>query len=228
MRKTNVLLPDFKLRRKDGLASIVRLLGTGLINYHRIIVEGAEHLPAQGAGLLLPKHHAYRDIFVEGISLYRHTGRYATFVMKRGLWGLLENFGGLRVTRPKDVRKVKDREKRRAAIQHAREANRDMQGYLSWLYEHGELVISHPEGMRYQGHMGPVQKEVVEHLLNTQEERGLRVPIIPIGIEYESYTKPLSRVYFRVGQPVYAESRSELNDVVDHLTADVCRLSGLV
>jgi len=227
MLETNVSLPDFKLRRKDGLACIVRCFGTGLINYHRIIVEGAEHLPAQGAGLLLPKHHAYRDIFVEGISLYRHTGRYATFVMKRGLWGILEHFGGVRVTRPKDVRKVKGREKRRAAIQYARDANRDMQGYLSWLYEHGELVISHPEGMRYQGHMGPVQKEVVEHLLKTQEERGLRVPMIPIGIEYESYTKPLSRVYFRVGQPVYAESRAELNDVVDCLAGNLRRLSGL-
>jgi 1-acyl-sn-glycerol-3-phosphate acyltransferase len=227
MHETDASLPHFRLRRKDNLACVVRLLGTGLINYHRIVVEGGENLPRQGAALLLPKHHAYRDIFVEGISLYRHTGRYATFVMKRGLWGVLEHFGGIRVTRPKDVRKIKDREKRRIAIQRARDANRDMQGYLSWLYERGELVISHPEGMRYQAHMGPVQKEVIEHLLQTQEERGIRVPMIPIGIEYESYVRPFSRVFFRVGQPVYGENKAELTAVVEHVESNLRRLSGL-
>ena len=164
---------------------------------------------------------------VEGVSLYRYTGRFATFVMKRGLWGILELAGGVKVTRPKDVRRLKDREQRREAIRRAREANDEMQAYLSWLYRHGELVISHPEGMRYQNSMGPVQKEVVEHLLRTQETWGIEVPMIPIGIEYESYARPRSRVFFRVGAPIRAQGMADLPAVVDELDGTLRRLSGL-
>ena len=42
-------------------------------------------MPREEAGLLLPKHNAYRDIMVEGVLLRRLTKRYATYVMKRGL-----------------------------------------------------------------------------------------------------------------------------------------------
>mgnify|MGYP002413660615 FL=1 len=66
-----------------------------MMMYHRVVVEGGHNLPREGAGLLLPKHHAYRDIMVEGVLLHRLTKRYATYVMKRGLWGVLEFFGGI-------------------------------------------------------------------------------------------------------------------------------------
>lgn len=220
-------IEDFTLRRIDPWAHVVRLCGAGLLRYHRVEAEGVENLPREGAGLLLPKHHAYRDILVEGVSLYRYTGRFATFVMKRGLWKVLELSGGVKVTRPKDVRRLKDREQRRAAIQRARDANREMQAYLSWLYRNGELVISHPEGMRYQDQMGPIQKEIVEHLLQTQETWGIQVPMIPIGIEYESYAMPGSRAYFRVGKPIMAQTLSDLPEVVDALDGQIRCLSGL-
>ena len=218
---------DLSLRRIDALAHVVRFCSVGLLHFHEVVAEGVENLPREGAGLLLPKHHAYRDIVVEGVSLYRYTGRFATFVMKRGLWGILELAGGVKVTRPKDVRRLKDREQRREAIRRAREANDEMQAYLSWLYRHGELVISHPEGMRYQNSMGPVQKEVVEHLLRTQETWGIEVPMIPIGIEYESYARPRSRVFFRVGAPIRAQGMADLPAVVDELDGTLRRLSGL-
>lgn len=218
---------DFTLRRIDPWAQVVRVCGAGLLSYHRVVAEGVENLPQEGAGLLLPKHHAYRDILVEGVSLYKYTSRFATFVMKRGLWRILELSGGVKVTRPKDVRRLKDREQRRAAIQRAREANQEMQAYLSWLYRNGELVISHPEGMRYKDHMGPLQKEIVEHLLQTQETWEIQVPMIPIGIEYESYAIPGSRAYFRVGEPIWAQALSDLPEVVDALDEQLRRLSGL-
>ncbi len=218
---------QLSLRRIDALAHAVRLCSAGLLRYHRVVAEGVEHLPREGAGLLLPKHHAYRDILVEGVSLYRYTGRFATFVMKRGLWGVLELAGGVKVTRPKDVRRLKNREERRAAIERARAANNYLQAYLSWLYCNGELVISHPEGMRYQDHMGPLQKEIVEHLLQTQEATGIEVPMIPIGIEYESYARPGSRVFFRVGEPIRAQNLTDLPDVVDQIDGQLRRLSGL-
>ncbi len=226
MSETGVL-PTFKQRRIIGLAHIARLLGTGVIAFHKIVVEGAENLPRQGPGLLLPKHCAYRDILVEGVAIYRHTSRYATSVMKRGLWGILEHMGGVKVTRPKDIRRIEDRIERRAEIRRARAANRDMREYLSWLYAQGELILSHPEGMRYQDRMGPMQKEIIEHLLQVQEQRGLRVPMLPIGIEYESYTRPLSRVFFRVGRPIYADGETDITVLVDELGEQLRQLSGL-
>ena len=109
----------------------------------------------------------------------------------------------------------------------ARAANRDMQQYLSWLYAQGELVVSHPEGMRFQDRMGPMQKEIIEHLLQAQRERDISVPMLPIGIEYESYTRPLSRVFFRVGAPVYADGTARAGDLVEYIGAELRRLSGL-
>lgn len=218
---------DFSIKRIDALACCVRLVGVGALWYHRIVVEGGHNLPCAGPGLLLPKHHAYRDIIVEGVMLHRITRRYATFVMKRGLWGIIERFGGLKVVRPKDIRRIADRAERRVEIGKARAANQQMQDYLDGLYRHGELVISHPEGMRYQDELGPLQKEVVEHLVQAEERLGLRVPLIPIGLEYESYARPRSPVYFRVDEPLYADDFADISALMNHLDERLRVLSGL-
>jgi 1-acyl-sn-glycerol-3-phosphate acyltransferase len=215
------------LRRKDWMANLARLAAAGALKYHRLEVEGEEHLPRQGPALLLPKHHAYRDILVEGVVLYRVTRRLATYVMKVGLWGALELLGGIKVVRPKDVRLLKDRQARRQEIQRARQANQWLHEYLTWLYARGEVVVSHPEGMRYQGRMGPMQREIVEHLLQVEQQSNLRVPLIPIGLEYESFGRPGARVHFRVGQPLYAEQFAGLSALMEAIAERLRVLSGL-
>ena len=217
---------DFSLRRKDGFAHLARLLARGVLLYHRIEVQGGEHLPRRGAGLILPKHRAYRDILIEGVVLYRLTGRYATYVMKVGLWGILELLGGVKIVRPKDLRRLKDREARRAEIQRAREANQRTQDYLAWLYARGELIISHPEGMRCQEGMGTLQKEIIEHLLQVERELELRIPVIPVGLEYESYARPRSRVWFRVGEPLYSDQFADSGALIDAIAERIGSLSG--
>ena len=194
---------EFEPWRKDWLACTCRLLARGALSYHRIRVEGGERIPSQGPALLLPKHCAYRDILLEGVVLHRLTGRYATYVMKAGLSGFLEWAGGVKIIRPKDLRRIADRKQRRAQIRLARDKNQLTLNYLAWLYTRGELIVSHPEGMRYQGEMGVLQKEIVDHLMWVEEHQKVRVPVIPIGLEYESYSKPGSRVFFRVGEPMY-------------------------
>ena len=109
----------------------------------------------------------------------------------------------------------------------ARAANQQMQDYLDGLYRHGELVISHPEGTRYQDELGPLQKEVVEHLVQAEERLGLRVPLIPIGLEYESYARPRSPVYFRVDEPLYADDFADISALMNHLDERLRVLSGL-
>ena len=218
---------DFSIKRIDAFACGARLLAAGAMRYHRLAVEGGRNLPCEGPALILPKHCAYRDILLEGVLLYRFTRRYANYIMKVGLWGFLELMGGVKVVRPKDIRRIADREQRRAEIRRARAANQQMQAYLDGLYQSGELVVSHPEGMRYQDKLGALQKEVVEHLVQAEERLGMRVPLIPIGLEYDSYARPGARVYFRVDEPLYADSFANINELMDHLGNRLRILSGL-
>ena len=152
---------------------------------------------------------------VEGVLLYELTRRYANYVMKVGLYRLLELSGGIRIVRPKDLRRLKNRAERRAQILRAREHNQVALDYLSWLYREGEMVVSHPEGMRCQDSLGHLQKEIVEHMLQVEQHHGLRIPIIPIGLEYESYRRPLSRIYFRVGEPFFSDEVGDVKKVMD-------------
>lgn len=218
---------DFSIKRIHAFACGARLLATGAMRYHRLVVEGGSNLPRQGPALILPKHCAYRDILLEGVLLYRITRRYGNYIMKVGLWGILEWMGGVKVERPKDIRRIADREQRRAEIRRARTANQQMQDYLDGLYQHGELVVSHPEGMRYQDELGPLQKGVVEHLVQAEKRLGMRVPLISIGLEYDSYARLGSRVYFRVDEPLYADSFANINELMDHLSQRLRVLSGL-
>jgi 1-acyl-sn-glycerol-3-phosphate acyltransferase len=189
-------------------------------------VSAADHRPHQGPALLLPKHGAYRDILVEGVVLHRCTGRFATYVMKVGLWGVLETLGGIKVIRPKDVRRLKDHQARREEVRRARELNQETFDYLAWLYEQGELVLSHPEGMRFQQGMGPLQKEIIDHLLQVERQCGLRVPLIPIGLQYESFARPGARVFVRIDPPTYTDQFADRQALMAALTQRLCQLSG--
>ena len=189
-------------------------------------MEGAEYLPRTGTALILPKHRAYRDIILEGVQLYRATRRLATYVMKAGLYSLLEAPGGIKIVRPKDIRKIKDRDARRSLIKGAREKNQKTLDYLAWLYRGGELVVSHPEGMRFQDEMGSLQKEIVEHALHVEKTHGLRIPIIPIGLEYESFSRPLSRIFFRVGEPILSNEHADLSELMGLIETRIRTLSG--
>ena len=130
-------LPDlktqFKHRRKNRLVDCARLIAKTTMKYHRIRVEQAENLPCQGPVLFLPKHHAYRDILVEGLVLHQFTRRNATYVMKTGLFGILGLLGGVKIVRPKDIRRLKDRQERKKRISWARQANQQTMDYLSWI-----------------------------------------------------------------------------------------------
>lgn len=218
--------PHFALRRRDWAAFLARTLAGWALGYHRLVVSGTEHLPRQGAALILPKHCAYRDILVEGVVLHRYSGRFANYVMKVGLWGALEALGGIKVIRPKDVRRLKDHQARREEIRRARQLNQETLDYLAWLYERGELVLSHPEGMRFQRGMGPLQREVIDHLLQVERERGLRVPLIPIGLQYESFARPGARIFVRIDAPLYTAQFPDCQALMGALAQRLSQLSG--
>ena len=191
---------------------------------NRLVLEHGKRIPASGPALILPKHCSYRDILVEGVLLHRATRRYANYVMKTGLSAFLELPGGVRIVRPKDIRRAKDRDERRRLLEEARRRNSDTIEYLSWLYRSGECVISHPEGTRHADSMGVLQKEIVEHLVAVEQQSGIRVPMIPVGIEYVP-TKPRSTIHFRVGELLHSDQFEDTASIMSALGESIESLS---
>ena len=47
-------------------------------------------------------------MMAQGALLYRRTKRYAIYLMKKSLWGVLELRGGMDVFRPKEIQFIVD------------------------------------------------------------------------------------------------------------------------
>ncbi len=216
--------PVFRLKRKLLYASFARRLAQLALTANRLVLEDGDRIPVSGPTLILPKHCSYRDILVEGVLLHRATRRYANYVMKTGLSAFLELPGGVRIVRPKDIRRAKDRDERRRRLEEARRRNSDTIEYLAWLYRSGECVISHPEGTRHADSMGVLQKEIVEHLVAVEQQSGIRVPMVPVGIEYVP-TKPRSTIHFRVGELLFSDQFEDTASVMSALGESIESLS---
>ena len=79
----------------------------------------------------------------------------------------------------------------------------------------GGHVIETPEDMFHR---------VAKHIAKAEEEYGIKIPGIPIGMEYAgSFWIPRSRVYVRVGEPL------DLNtpNLTEILRKEIARLSNL-
>lgn len=223
-----------ELRRSERATRFVRFAGWCILyGYHEVIVEGEENLPKQGTALLLPKHWSYRDIVMLGVALYGACGRFASYVAKFGSkanpFGVLEKVGVAVIVRPKDalVWRRKKKISRKAITRWARLTNNKTFQYLSFLYQSGELVISYPEGTRCPGFMGPLKRGVLDHALGVQQDLGIAIPLIPIGVAFENINQPRSRVWIRVGEPVFSKDFESKDELIEHLKNQIARLSGL-
>ena len=98
--------------------------------------------------------------------------------MKRGLWGVLEVFGGIKAYRPEDIGGAADRKERRAETYRARAANQRLQDYLDGK-PRGTDHLCTWRGWRYQDAMNPLQKVVVEYVGLAQDRLDMQVPLIP-------------------------------------------------
>jgi len=152
--------------------------------------RGIENIPEKGPALLLPKHQSYWDILLEG-DLLRKRGRFANLVMKGSLPSLFKYGGGIPIIRPKDVSKQKT---------HIPKNNREAKEYIEFLCERDEIIIIHPEGTRIKNGMGKIQGGLINHIKKIEENLGIKIPVIPIGIEYKDIRNIRSKVNVRVGK----------------------------
>lgn len=221
---------EFVLRRKAWVMQTFMPLLSVAALYHRLAVEGAEYLPQQGAALLLVKHRATRDALLLSLILDRFAHRSGNYLMKGKpsaiFNGILEAAGGIKIIRPKDIYRLESRAAQKACLEQARNLNQHALDYITWLYTQGEIVITFPEGMFYPQRVGVLQTGIIKHTWQFEQENSLHIPLIPIGIEYESLFRPRAQAFFRIGPPLYAASYSSQSQLMRAITQCLAKLSG--
>lgn len=191
-----------EIKRNDTIYAVVSYLTRTAVRVpYTTTIVGLDNLPSFGPILLLPKHQKYADIPLENI-LLRRVSRKGNWIMKNGLPKWFELFGGVSVKRAKDVKKIKDRSKRRIAVEEARSQNADVTSYVEFLYSQGEVVVMHPEGTRCPNEVGGILKmDYVNQAVELSRSNGFYIPLIPVGINYHG-----RNVTLVVGKPLSHDS----------------------
>ena len=196
-------MEKMEIIRKEQVFSLGEMIASAVTDaYYHVSYHGAENIPEQGPALLVPKHLSYLDIIFEGIFLKRHCNRQGNWVMKSGLLGILKYLGGIKVMREQDIEKIQDPAERAKKKNDASIFNKQALDYCRFLYSQGELIVVHAEGTRTPGKVGELDRGMLVFTKLAERKLGIKIPVIPIGIEYERLWVPGSRVYIRAGKPI--------------------------
>ncbi len=181
---------------------------------YRIQVEGRENIPAEGPGVLLPKHQYWTDIPIVGLAAWRPV----SYIAKQELFAypgvrhLLTALGGIPLDRANPVKTL------------------DSFRHLERLLLGKEFVVIFPEGTYYPRSMGRGKHRLIERILRFQEkmkwEGEQALPFIPMGIHYLE-KKVRSEVRVKIGPPLYGNRKTEPREFTRVLVEEIGRLSGL-
>ena len=192
-----------ELKRNDLVHKIINFnTSTFMRTYHKIECEGVQNVPKEGPVLFLAKHQSGKDIMLESLFMNYYCNRQTNWIMKSNLPNFLEYGGGIKIERLQEVRRIKDKSKRREFLEKAKENNQNVFEYIHFLYSIGETLFVHPEGTRAYNEMLPMKKEIIDLTRNYENKTNQNIPIIPVGIEYESLNKFRSKIYLRSGEPI--------------------------
>lgn len=179
--------------------------GLSLRPFFNLRVEGAHHVPEEGAFLLLAKHQRWEDIPLLALSapqvLY-YVAKVELFEHPVVSW-LLHSLGGVPLNR-----------------RHPLESRRYLKRLVGFLRS-GEGVVVFPEGTYYPRRMGPGLNGVVRLVLGR-----LEVPLVPAGIEYTPKGRRRIRVSVRFGPPVQPPF-PEIDFLMPEIMHRIALLSGL-
>jgi|GEM_PF-984834 1-acyl-sn-glycerol-3-phosphate acyltransferase len=167
--------------------------------YRRLEVWGIDNLPQTGPFICVANHSSRFD----GPTLGRLLDRPANFMVAPtelvGLQGFLLGKVGSFPANP-----------RLDLIEHA-----------IGRFELGEPLVIFPEGnVFYDGKTHPFKKGFCK-LAFAAIERGLDIPVIPVGI---SYGKDLRSAHFNFGQPIRLDPTQDIKDVANAIHREVLAL----
>jgi len=206
---------ELGLRRNNFYYFLVRSLGDLLFRiFYQLHIEGRENVPAEGPGIILPKHQFWIDIPIVGIAL----GRPVSYIAKQelfvypGIRQLLTLLGGVPIDRLKPVKSL------------------DSFRYVEQLLQKGDFIILFPEGTYYPHTMGRGKHRFIQRLLSFQGKMKWQeenpIPFIPMGIQYlEKNFRSVVNV--RIGKPLFAKDEIESPEFTDRIMAEIAKLSGL-
>lgn len=203
------------IRRSNLLYKFIRSIGHPCLRFiYRIQVQGRENIPAEGPGVLLPKHQYWTDIPIVGLAAWRpvsYVAKQELFVYP-GVRHFLGALGGIPLDRANPVKTL------------------DSFRHLERLLLGKEFVVIFPEGTYYPRSMGRGKHRLIERILRFQEkmkwEGQQALPFIPMGIQYLE-KKVRSEIQVKIGPPLYADRKSEAQEFTRVILEEIARLSGL-
>lgn len=155
------------------------LVASYLRLFHRLRIEGAEHLPREGGALIVANHQSYLDIPAVAAATRRHVSFVARASLARSrLLAFVMRHSGVVLIQPGKA----DRAALRSMVRHL---------------QLGDLVTVYPEGTRSpDGRLGDFRAGAL------LAARTARVPIVPAGIRgtFEALRRDARRP--TLGRPV--------------------------
>jgi len=203
------------IRRSNLLYKLVRIVVYPCFHsIYRIRVEGRENIPAEGPGLLLPKHQYWTDIPIVGLAAWRpvsYVAKQELFVYP-GVRQFITALGGIPLDRIHPVK----------TLDSFRHLERILQG--------GEFVVIFPEGTYYPHSMGRGKHRLIGRILRFEEKKGWQetraIPFIPMGIQYLK-EKGRTQIRVKIGRPLFADGKTDAQGFTQSIVQEIAKLSGL-
>jgi 1-acyl-sn-glycerol-3-phosphate acyltransferase len=203
------------IRRSNLLYELIRTVCYPCFHsIYRIRVEGRENIPAEGPGILLPKHQYWTDIPIVALAAWRpvsYVAKQELFVYP-GVRQFITALGGIPLDRVNPVKTL------------------DSFRHLERILQDGEFVVIFPEGTYYPHSMGRGKHRLIERILRFQEKKGGQgartIPFIPMGIRYLE-EKVRTEIRVKIGRPIYADGKTEAQEFTQAIVGEIARLSGL-
>jgi len=203
------------IRRSNFFYKFIRTIGfLGFHSIYRIRIQGQENIPAEGPGILVPKHQFWKDIPIVALAAWRPV----SYIAKRELfvYPVIRHFlailGGIPLDRGNPVRTL------------------DSFRQMEKLLKEKEFLVLFPEGTYYPHCMGRGKHRLVERILRVQGKMGWQeqraIPFIPIGIRY--LEKNLrTEVQVKIGPPVFPNGEEDGQEFTRRILEEIARLSGM-
>jgi 1-acyl-sn-glycerol-3-phosphate acyltransferase len=203
------------IRRSNLLYKLIRAVNYPCFHsIYRIRIEGRENIPAEGPGILLPKHQYWTDIPVVSLAAWRpvsYVAKQELFVYP-GVRQFITALGGIPLDRVNPVKTL------------------DSFRHLERILQDGEFVVIFPEGTYYPHSMGRGKHRLIECILRFQEKKGWQgartLPFIPMGIRYLE-EKVRTEIRVKIGRPLLADGKTEAQEFTQAIVGEIARLSGI-
>jgi 1-acyl-sn-glycerol-3-phosphate acyltransferase len=203
------------IHRSNFLYKFIRIIGHPCFHsLYRIRIEGQKNIPAEGPGILLPKHQFWTDIPIVGLAAWRpvsYIAKQELFIYP-GVRHFLSAMGGIPLDRGNPVRTL------------------DSFRHLEKLLTEREFIVLFPEGTYYPRCMGRGKHRFIERILRFQEKMGWHgdraISFIPMGLRYHG-KKLRTKVDVKIGLPVHADGKVGAQEFTQIIVEEIAKLSGL-